>query len=85
MGIPIKVDTHTGNMDRARYARVCIEIDLRKTLPPKVKVGRIVQKINYEIKSLFCFGCGCLGHLATYCSVSGKASEKQPITVWMSF
>lgn len=76
VGTPIKVDTQTGHFDRAIYAHVCIDIDIRKPLPPRMKIRMIVQKVNYELKSLFCFNCDCLGHLVVYCKNSMKACEK---------
>ena len=68
LGKPIKLDVHTGNMNRARYARICIEMDSTQPLPSKIRIDSIVQAVHYELKSLFCYSCGCLGHIAPQCN-----------------
>lgn len=33
---------------RGRFARVCVEVDLKKTLVPKICLDEIWQKVEYE-------------------------------------
>lgn len=44
------------------YARVRVEIDLRKPLNPFVVVGKNDYYIEYEHVHLICFSCGWVGH-----------------------
>lgn len=39
IGNPIKVDTHTLKMERGRFTRLCIEIDLNKPVVGKVGIN----------------------------------------------
>lgn len=47
VGKPIRVDYATNKLTRARYARVCIEINLNPQLIKKVWVGGAWKHINY--------------------------------------
>lgn len=70
LGVPIKVDTHTVESQRGRYARLCIEMDTRTKLPQVIQNGNRVQSISYEMKMQFCITCGVVGHMAASCSVA---------------
>lgn len=52
MGSPIKLDEHTAKLKKGSYARVCVEIDLQKSLTPGIFI-RVTgegfwQRIEYE-------------------------------------
>ena len=53
IGKPIKVDWHTSQAKRGRYARICIEVDTSITLPQTLQIGSRTQNISYEINSEF--------------------------------
>lgn len=38
-GTPIKVDTNTINVERRRFARVCVDVDFTKPMVGKVKIN----------------------------------------------
>ncbi|CAL1407999.1 unnamed protein product [Linum trigynum] len=58
-----KIDYNTANDSRGNYARICVEIDLRKRLISKYKIKRRVRRVEYEGLHMVCFGCGHYGHL----------------------
>ncbi|OMO98968.1 Endonuclease/exonuclease/phosphatase [Corchorus capsularis] len=62
IGKPIKIDVHTGNLNRGRYARICLEIGCKKSLPKSIKIGKFEQKIYYKISTRFCSTCGTFDH-----------------------
>lgn len=62
IGRTIKVDTTTLAMSRGKFARVCIEIDLNKSLRSYFRMHRKAWRIQYEgLHDLF-FTCGKYGH-----------------------
>ncbi|KAK7859978.1 hypothetical protein CFP56_000460 [Quercus suber] len=64
----LKIDSRTTDNIRGRYARLCIEIDLDSPLTSKVRIGSLLQPIQYEGISAICFECGRVGHRASLCS-----------------
>ncbi|KAI3871594.1 hypothetical protein MKX03_005777 [Papaver bracteatum] len=67
LGKPIKVDYTTENMIRGRFARLCVEIELLKPLIPVVKIGKLIQCVEYEGLTSICFECGRENHRAQNC------------------
>ncbi|XP_019442256.1 PREDICTED: uncharacterized protein LOC109346971 [Lupinus angustifolius] len=62
IGRPVKVDTNILRVDRGRYARVCVEIDLTKPVVGKYILGGHSYKVMYEGLHVICKTCGCYGH-----------------------
>ncbi|KAL7185376.1 hypothetical protein ACSBR2_027337 [Camellia fascicularis] len=62
LGTLLKIDVHTENGNKGRFARLCVQVDLSKPLIAKIKIGTITQRVSYEGISLICFDCGKLGH-----------------------
>ncbi|XP_056691326.1 uncharacterized protein [Spinacia oleracea] len=67
IGKPIRVDYATDKVTRARFARVCVDLDLSKPLVTRVWVGGHWQSILYENLSTLCFACGKVGHVKHMC------------------
>ncbi|KAG7547784.1 Ribonuclease H domain [Arabidopsis suecica] len=67
LGKPIKVDVTTLNFERARFARVCVEVDMSKPLKGTVMVNGERYFVAYEGLSNICSGCGIYGHLVHNC------------------
>ncbi|KAI8534637.1 hypothetical protein RHMOL_Rhmol10G0105800 [Rhododendron molle] len=67
-GKPIKIDVTIDEETRARTARVCVEIDLRK---PRCACGFRPEghkyKVEYESTHSFCFNCGQVDHMKKTC------------------
>ncbi|CAI0540485.1 unnamed protein product [Linum tenue] len=77
LGRAIKLDYHTLNQERAKFARIAVEVDLSKPLVPRIWLDDAWQRVEYENLPQVCFHCGKIGHTAESCphlrsvSVSG--------------
>ncbi|XP_019235690.1 PREDICTED: uncharacterized protein LOC109216017 [Nicotiana attenuata] len=78
IGRLLKVDACTSAALRGRYARLCIELPLRKPVKSNAWIGNHKQQILYEGENLLCKNCGCLGHIARQCTT--KLKETTTIT-----
>ncbi|XP_057422339.1 uncharacterized protein LOC130716152 [Lotus japonicus] len=81
VGTPIKVDMNTTDMQRGKYARICVEIDLSEPVLGRVGLCGVWYNIEYEGLHLLCSKCGCYGHLARTCTgkpVKQPASQSKP-------
>lgn len=67
VGRPIKVDQNTLRVERGRFARVCVEIDLSKPVVGKFWLKDHWYRIEYEGLHPICSKCGCYGHLSRNC------------------
>lgn len=59
---PVKIDINTRLATRARFARVCIDIDLTKPLVAKFCLDDAWYNVEYEGIHTICFACGMYGH-----------------------
>lgn len=75
VGKVVKVDTITAEMIKARYARVCIELNLNGSLLPNVLVWGRKQPIEYEGLHHICFQCGRYRHKKEHCTGAQASSE----------
>lgn len=69
VGRAIKVDQNIVTTGKGRFARVCVELNLNKPLPPNVMVWGRKQPVEYEGLPKICFKCGCHGHKMGQCGV----------------
>jgi hypothetical protein len=67
LGTLLKIDVRTVDSVRGRFARLCVQIDLDQPLTPKVRIGNIFQRVQYEGISAICFECECIGHKTSNC------------------
>lgn len=62
----LKVDDHTEKISLAKFACICVEIDLSKPLKRGFWIGdeehRSMVAVVYEKLPVFCFKCGLIGH-----------------------
>lgn len=72
----LKVDTITAEMIKARYARVCVELNLQGPLLPNVLVWGRKQPIEYEGLHHICFLCGRYGHKKDHCPTRQSSPEE---------
>ncbi|CAL5359792.1 unnamed protein product [Camellia sinensis] len=68
LGTPLKVDINTAMATRGKYARVCVELDLRKPLISHITIGRYHYVVEYEHLHTLCFSCGRVGHQKEKCT-----------------
>ncbi|CAI0425009.1 unnamed protein product [Linum tenue] len=67
IGRTIKLYYHTLNQQRAKFARIAVEVDMSKPLVPRIFLDDQWQKVEYENLPLVCFECGKIGHTGTQC------------------
>lgn len=67
IGTMLRVDHHTSIHSRGKFARICVELDLRRELVPSFTVLGEEFKLEYEGLHLICFGCGKYGHRQEQC------------------
>lgn len=81
IGRPIEVDERTLRVDRGRFARICVEIDLNQPVVGKVLVRGMCYKMEYEGLHVLCGGCGCYGHVSRNCPPKKTTMEQVPEVV----
>lgn len=67
LGQLLKVDTCTSATIKGRYARICIEVPLEKSLKTHVYIGNHKQIVLYEGLNLLCTKCERFGHATWNC------------------
>ncbi|KAI9114885.1 hypothetical protein K1719_013898 [Acacia pycnantha] len=77
IGKMIKVDRSTSIYDKGGFARICVEIDLKKPLLPTYLVFGEERAIVYEGLHNVCFSCGKYGHLKVACPTNKPQSSTQ--------
>ena len=67
LGKPLKVDMTTLNLERGRFARVCVEVNLSTPLKGTVLINDERFFVSYEGLVKICSACGLYGHLVHAC------------------
>ncbi|XP_013617040.1 PREDICTED: uncharacterized protein LOC106323468 [Brassica oleracea var. oleracea] len=67
LGKPVRVDMTTLNFERARFARICVEVNLAKPLKGTVLINGEGYFVANEGLSESCSKCGIYGHLVHGC------------------
>lgn len=75
IGTPVRVDTNTLKVQRGRFARVCVEVDLSTLVVGKVCITGHWHKVQYEGLHIICGKCGCYGHYTRQCSADTHQNE----------
>ncbi|XP_027172038.1 uncharacterized protein LOC113771667 [Coffea eugenioides] len=80
----VKVDSQTLEVARRKYARICVEVDLKKPLIPFIWVNNDLQAVEYEELDAIYFDCGQYGHIAANClknsnNRGGKDAQVNPV------
>ncbi|KAF7833066.1 uncharacterized protein G2W53_015399 [Senna tora] len=77
IGKTLKVDPTTSLTSRGKFARICVEINLKKQLVPWVEVTGRSYAVEYEGLHMVCFHCGRYGHTKDGCLLNKKAEGKE--------
>ncbi|KAF7830686.1 LEAF RUST 10 DISEASE-RESISTANCE LOCUS RECEPTOR-LIKE PROTEIN KINASE-like 2.1 [Senna tora] len=77
IGRTIKVDPTTSLTSRGKFARICVEINLKKQLVPQVEVRGRSYAVEYEGLHLICFQCGRYGHSKDLCMLKKETEVKE--------
>ncbi|KAG6789901.1 hypothetical protein POTOM_006033 [Populus tomentosa] len=80
LGTPFKVDMNTLNVERGRFARICIEIDLDQPAVGRIWIRDHWYKVEYEGLHIICSKCGCYGHFGKDCLAKGSTQDDLPRT-----
>ena len=67
LGQPVRVDMTTLKFERARFARICVEVNLAKPLKETVLINGERYFVAYEGLSEICSRCRIYGHLVHGC------------------
>ncbi|KAI9114616.1 hypothetical protein K1719_014314 [Acacia pycnantha] len=67
IGKAIRLDIHTAQRTRGRFARMCVELDLNKPLVPEFNVEGKTLSVVYESLGQICNSCGRVGHMKEGC------------------
>ncbi|CAI0431003.1 unnamed protein product [Linum tenue] len=81
IGRTIKLDYHTLNQQRAKFARIAVEVDLSKPLVPRIYLDEEWQKVEYENLPAVCFECGRIGHSGSKCPLLHQSMSEGQVTV----
>nr|POE77266.1 uncharacterized protein CFP56_29768 [Quercus suber] len=77
IGPVLRIDSHTANGERGRFARLCVQVNLEKPLIRKIYLGKIPQCVLYEGISALCFSCGRIGHKLESCPYIIREQPKE--------
>ncbi|EOA28675.1 hypothetical protein CARUB_v10024899mg, partial [Capsella rubella] len=67
VGTPLRVDLTTLSLERARFARVCVEVNLSEPLKGTLLINGEWFFVAYEGLTRICSSCGLYGHLVHAC------------------
>ncbi|CAN1801286.1 hypothetical protein LINPERHAP1_LOCUS22903, partial [Linum perenne] len=68
IGRTVKIDMATSEVARARYARVCVEVDVSKPLFGKYMIDNRTFYVEYDSLTNICATCGFYGHKSDDCN-----------------
>ncbi len=75
IGPVLRIDAHTKNGARGKFAHLCIHVNLEKPIPMTVYIGqKRMQPIQYKMINQLCFCCGCIGHRKEGCAFMVRSS-----------
>ncbi|CAN1163720.1 hypothetical protein LINPERHAP1_LOCUS28748 [Linum perenne] len=80
IGRTVRLDLATSEGARARYARLCVEVDLSKPLLGKYIIEDRVYLVEYESLEDICFGCGFYGHKLGTCTMDQSTPPTEEIS-----
>ncbi|KAI9089145.1 hypothetical protein K1719_029424 [Acacia pycnantha] len=81
IGKAIRLDIHTAQRTRGKFARMCVELDLTKPLIPSFSVEGQTLSIVYESLSMLCTKCGWYGHSKEGCIQFHRMHNEQGMDV----
>ncbi|CAA0812019.1 Unknown protein [Striga hermonthica] len=79
VGTPIRIDLNTSNVERGKYARACVQIDLNQPVVGQVGFQGIWYKVEYEGLYLLCPLCGRYGHNRNTCFFVKPTGSEGPV------
>ncbi|CAN1830982.1 hypothetical protein LINPERHAP1_LOCUS33040 [Linum perenne] len=80
IGKTVRLDLATEQGARARYARVCVEVDLSRPLLGKYMLENRTFFVEYESLENICVNCGHYGHRLNDCPSHKPQPEEEPVS-----
>ncbi|XP_019150060.1 PREDICTED: uncharacterized protein LOC109146841 [Ipomoea nil] len=77
IGRTVRVDQATSLVSRGKFARICVETDMRKPLISKFTYEKKARHVAYEGMHMVCFECGLYGHSNETCPRLRKEMAEQ--------
>ena len=77
IGPVLRIDSHTANGERGRFARLCVQVNLDKPLVRKLYLSKLAQNVLYEGINTLCFSCGRIGHKIETCPYTIREQPKE--------
>ncbi|CAI0559494.1 unnamed protein product [Linum tenue] len=81
VGRTVKLDYHTEKLERGKFARIVIELDMSKPLPTRIRLDGEWQQVLYENLPTICYSCGRIGHKEDSCPLK---LPPPPLTIMMA-
>ncbi|KAI9085653.1 hypothetical protein K1719_032496 [Acacia pycnantha] len=81
IGKAIRLDVHTAQRARGKFARICVELDLTKPLVLEFDVEGQVLSVVYESLGMLCNKCGWFRHSKEGCDTFHKKNSEEKIEV----
>ncbi|KAI9115914.1 hypothetical protein K1719_012844 [Acacia pycnantha] len=81
IGKAIRLDIHTAQRSRGKFARMCVELDLTKPLIPVFSVEGKRLSVVYESLNSLCTKCGWFGHSRDGCEGFHKKKAEEGMDV----
>nr|POE90452.1 hypothetical protein CFP56_43126 [Quercus suber] len=63
----LRIDMYMAEESRARFAHLCVQIDVDKPLITTILIVKLQQPVSYESIQSLCFGYGRVGHRREGC------------------
>ena len=67
LGDLVKIDYQTEAVQRRKFARLAVMVNLNKPLVSRFKIDNQIQKVEYEDLPTICYSCGRFGHMVKSC------------------
>lgn len=80
IGQVLKIDYNTEGVNKARFARLAVKLDLTKPLISRLKLDGVIQYVEYEGLPTICYQCGRYGHLENACPCKTPLHPTAPVT-----
>ncbi|CAI0414109.1 unnamed protein product [Linum tenue] len=77
IGRTVKLDYHTEMLERGKFARIAVELDMSKPLPTRIRLDGFWQQVLYENIPQICFDCGRIGHTEETCPTKLKSASAE--------
>ncbi|KAI9079784.1 hypothetical protein K1719_038405 [Acacia pycnantha] len=81
IGKAIRLDVHTTQRTRGKFARMCVELDLTKPLIPEFSVEGQTLSVVYESLGVLCQHRGRVGHKKKECETVQKRNKEGDMEV----